>query len=635
MPPRPDYVPQLATLVDKPPSGDEWLHEIKYDGYRIGARVRKGRVSLYTRNGNDWTAAFPEVADAVDNLRLDDALIDGEVAVVLPDGRTSFQALQNTGAGDNRGTLVYFVFDLLRRDGKNLERLSLEERKALLKKLVGGRSTGRIRFSEHIEGNGEAFFGEACRAGLEGIVSKRRDQSYRAGRHGGWVKTKCVQRQEFVVGGFTDPEGMRAGIGALLIGYYEGDRLVFCGKVGTGFTHKLALELRGRLDRIEQNACPFAPPPAGWLGRNAHWVNPELVCEVVFTEWTADGKIRHPSFQGLRGDKDPKQITREKPVARAFKARESESLTGRTSHKGSSRRSRVTVEGVDISHPDRILYPKLKLTKVDVARYYESIKEWIVPHVAGRPLTLVRCPEGISGECFFMKHSKVWAPKALRRVRIKEKTKLGEYLIADDISGVVSLAQMDVLEIHTWNSIFEDDERPNRLVFDLDPGDDVDWQAVVRGARMVRDALTALKLESFVKTTGGHGLHVVVPLTPHADWKQCLDFSRALSERFEQAQPELYTTAFAKAGRSRKILIDYLRNNRTNTSIAAYSTRAREGAPVSVPITWEELRVSLDPRSFTVLTLPKRLARLKADPWAGYWKCRQKLTVQLVRAVVA
>jgi len=625
MPPRPDYVPQLATLVDKPPSGDEWLHEIKYDGYRIGARVRTGRVSLYTRNGNDWTAAFPEVAEAVAKLGLDEALIDGEVAVVLPDGRTSFQALQNTRAGDNRGTLVYFVFDLLRVSGKNLESLPLDERKAMLKKLVGGRSTGRIRFSDHIEGTGEVFFAEACRAGLEGIVSKRRDQPHRAGRHGGWVKTKCVQRQEFVIGGFTDPEGTRAGIGALLIGYYEGDRLVFCGKVGTGFTHKLALELRARLERIEQKICPFAQSPAGWLGRNAHWVKPALVCEVVFTEWTSDGKIRHPSFQGLRADKDPKEIRREKPVT-------IQSPRGRAL-KGRATAERATVVDVALSHPDRILYPDLKLTKLDIAKYYESIAEWIVPHAAGRPLTLVRCPEGIGGECLFMKHSKVWAPKALRRVRIKEKTKLGEYLIADDISGIVSLAQMDVLEIHTWNSIFEDVERPNRLVFDLDPGDEVNWQAVARGARMVRDALTALKLESFLKTTGGRGLHVVVPLTPHADWKQCLDFARALSERFEQAQPERYTTAFAKAGRSRKILIDYLRNNRTNTSIAAYSTRAREGAPVSVPLTWEELRVGLDPRSFTVLTVPRRLARLKADPWAGYWKCHQKLTVQLVRAV--
>jgi bifunctional non-homologous end joining protein LigD len=629
MPPRNDYVPQLATLVDTPPSGDEWLHEIKYDGYRIGARVRNGHVSLYTRNGNDWTAAFPEVADAVDQLGLDDALIDGEVAVVLPDGRTSFQALQNTAGGGRRGTLVYFVFDLLRIKGETLESRPLEERKALLKKLVGSRSTGRIRFSEHIDGNGQAFFLEACRAGLEGIVSKRRDQPYRAGRHGGWVKTKCVQRQEFVIGGFTDPEGMRAGIGALLIGYYDGGRLVFCGKVGTGFTHKLALELRARLDRIEQTTCPFPSPPAGWLGRNAHWVKPELVGEVEFTEWTSDGKIRHPSFQGLRSDKNPKEIIREQPARRKGAPYTADPGAGR----GLTPRQNVpmVVANVAISHPDRVLYPDRKLTKLDIARYYESIAKWIVPHVAGRPLTLVRCPEGIAGDCFFMKHSKVWAPKALRRVRIKEKTKLGEYLIADDISGIVGLAQMGVLEIHTWNSVFEDVERPNRLVFDLDPGDDVEWPAVVRGARMVRDALTALKLESFVKTTGGRGLHVVVPLTPHADWTQCLDFSRALSEQFEVAQPELYTTAFAKAGRSRKILIDYLRNNRTNTSIAAYSTRAREGAPVSVPLTWEELRVSTDPSSFSVVTLPKRLAKLKTDPWAGYWKCRQKLTAQLLR----
>ena len=646
MPPRPDYVPQLATLVDTPPSGDEWLHEIKYDGYRIGARVRQGRVSLYTRNGNDWTAAFPEVADAVAKLGLDDALIDGEVAVVLPDGRTSFQALQNTAGGGSRGTLVYFVFDLLRLNGENLESRLLEGRKVLLKKLVGSRSTGRIRFSEHIAGNGQAFFSEACRAGLEGIVSKRRDQPYRAGRHGGWVKTKCVQRQEFVIGGFTDPEGMRAGIGALLIGYYEGDRLMFCGKVGTGFTHKLALELRARLARVEQKTCPFTPLPAGSLGRNAHWVKPELVCEVEFTEWTTDGKIRHPSFQGLRADKDPKEITREKPVVAdptgPRRVRQSTNrISTREGRNTSAGRTQVRrnendniVAGVPISHPDRVLYPDLKLTKIDVARYYDSIAQWIVPHVAGRPLTLVRCPEGIRGECFFMKHSKLWAPKALRRVRIKEKTKLGEYLIADDISGIVSLAQMGVLEIHTWNSIFEDVERPNRLVFDLDPGDEVEWAAVVQGARMVRHALNALKLESFVKTTGGRGLHVVVPLTPHADWTQCLEFSRALGERFEQAQPELYTTAFAKTGRSGKVLIDYLRNNRTNTSIAAYSTRARDDAPVSVPLTWEELRVSLDPRSFTVLTVPKRLAKLKADPWVGYWQCRQKLTAQLARAVM-
>jgi bifunctional non-homologous end joining protein LigD len=312
-----DYVPQLATLVDAPPSGDEWIHEIKFDGYRIGARVRKGAVALYTRNGNDWTLTFPEIADAVRKLGLDDALIDGEVAVMLPDGRTSLQGLQHASSGPAaRGTLVYFAFDLLRLEGKRLETLPLHQRKARLKKLVGGRKTGRIRFSDHIDGRGDAFFAQACRLGLEGIVSKRRDLPYKPGRHGGWVKTKCVQRQEFVIGGFTDPEGMRAGLGALLIGVYEGERLVFCGRVGTGFTQKGAVELRARLERLARKTCPFSPPPSGPLARTAHWIKPDLVCEVSFAEWTSDGKIRHPSFQGLRADKKPRQVKRELPIHR-------------------------------------------------------------------------------------------------------------------------------------------------------------------------------------------------------------------------------------------------------------------------------------------------------------------------------
>jgi len=295
--------------------------------------------------------------------------------------------------------------------------------------------------------------------------------------------------------------------------------------------------------------------------------------------------------------------------------------------------ARPTVAGVGISNGDRVVYPQPRITKLDIARYYEQIAEWVVPHVARRPLTLVRCPEGLRGECFFMKHSKVWAPEPLRRVNIQEKTKVGEYLIADDLPGIVGLVQMGVLEIHTWNSAFEDVERPNRIVIDLDPGEDVTWRQVLDAARVVRNALEALDLASFPKTTGGRGLHVVLPLVPQADWSECLEFSRRLSEAIERTAPELYTTRFAKAGRSRKILIDYLRNNRTNTSIAAYSTRARAGAPVSVPVSWDELRPALKPESFTLQTVPRRLARLRADPWREYWKCRQKLTAGRLRSV--
>lgn len=309
-----EYRPQLAMLVKAPPAGDQWLHEIKFDGYRIGCRIRGGRVTLTSRNGHDWTAAFPEIVAAAAKLKARDALLDGEAAMVLPDGRTSFQALQHAFTGTApRAGLVYFVFDLLRHDGRSLEALPLEERKTRLRALVGRRTTGRIRYAAHVEGRGEEFFRQACRHGLEGIISKRRDEPYHAGRHGSWLKTKCTRRQEFVIGGFTDPEGMRSGLGALLIGHYEDGRLIFAGKVGTGFTHKGAIELRETLEAIAQARCPFDPPPAGALGRHAHWVRPTLVCEVVFTEWTDDGRIRHPSYQGLRRDKRPREVVRERP----------------------------------------------------------------------------------------------------------------------------------------------------------------------------------------------------------------------------------------------------------------------------------------------------------------------------------
>ena len=314
--PASEYRPQLATLVKQPPSGDQRVRELKYDGYRIGCRIRRGGVALYSRNGKEWTARFPEIVDAAKALPTTDALIDGEVCIVLPDGRTSFQALQQAFADErSRDSLTYFVFDLLRLDGERIEGRPLEERKARLKRLVGARRIkARIRYAEHVVGNGKAFFRQACRHGLEGIISKRRDQPYRPGRHGDWVKTKCTLGQELVIGGFTEPEGTRAGIGALLVGYYDRDgRLIFSGKVGTGFTHLLALELRKKLERLEQPTPPFATSPKG-VGRKVHWVRPQLVAEVAFTEWTSDGKIRHPSFKGLRADKKPREVTRERPA---------------------------------------------------------------------------------------------------------------------------------------------------------------------------------------------------------------------------------------------------------------------------------------------------------------------------------
>ncbi len=616
--PVPPFRAQLALLVPEAPEGDGWLHEVKYDGYRIGCAIESGEVTLWSRSGKDWTAQFPEVAGAARALPVRSALLDGEVAAVLPDGRTSFQALQNAFAGGARAPLAYFVFDLLHLDGEDLSRRPLLERKGALEALLGGRH-GVLRYAPHVAGGGAAVFREACRLGLEGIVSKRADQAYRPGRNASWVKTKCILRQELVIGGFTEPEGAaRDGIGALLVGVHEGGALRFAGKVGTGFTNASARALRGRLDGLVARECPFTPRPAGWLGRNAHWVRPVLVCEVAFTEWTGDGKIRHPSFQGLREDKKAEEVVRERPRTPVRPERPSTAK--------SKSKSNIEIAGVRISSPSRVVYPDLGLTKRDVAAYYEAVADVMVPHLRGRPLTLFHCPEGLGGECRFMKHSKVWAPEAVRRVRIPEKTKIGEYLVVDDARALLSVAQMDVLELHTWNSTVDRLEEPDRIVLDLDPGPEVRFAEVVRAARLVRDALGAVGLASFVKTTGGAGLHVVAPLVP-APWQACLGFSRAVATALARHDPRRFTVSFAKAGREAKILVDYLRNNRTNTSVAAFSTRARPGAPVSVPLAWEELSARLRPERFTLTTVPRRLRSLGSDPWAGYEAARGRLDV--------
>ena len=608
------FEPQLATLVRTPPEGDEWLHELKYDGYRIGCRLDGRNVSLVSRNGKDWTDRFPDVCAAAAELPVRRALLDGEVAVLLPDGRTSFQALQNVFSGGERANLVYFVFDLLHVDGEDVARLPLEQRKTRLAALLRSAAQKRLRYSEHVVGRGAEFLAHACRMGLEGIVSKRRDRPYTPGRGAAWLKTKCIKRQEFVVGGFTDPEGSRLGIGALLVGVRAADgTLAFAGKVGTGFTNRGAQELRRTLDGIEQAECPFTPTPPGSLGRHAHWVKPTLVAEVAFTEWTSDGKIRHPSFQGLREDKPVSDVRREKPVPPP--------------------RGTATVAGARLTHPDRVLWPELGFTKLDLARFYETIADRILPHVQRRPLTLVRCPGGVGTPCFYMKHSPAWAADGLQRVRIREKKKIGEYLIVDSLTALIGLVQMDVLEIHTWNSTIEHVEEPDRLVLDLDPGPEVRWAQVIEAARLVRSAFEALKLQSFVKTTGSAGLHVVVPLVPEAGWSECLSLARGIAEAIERQSPRLYTTAFPKAGRERKILIDYLRNNRTNTSVAAFSTRATPRAPVSVPLAWEELSTRLRSDHFTVRNLGKRLSGSKDDPWRAYWRCRQRIAPELLRAI--
>jgi bifunctional non-homologous end joining protein LigD len=644
--------PQLATLVTKAPTGEQWLHEIKYDGYRILARLEHGKVRLMSRNGRDWTDHFPAVAAGVSRLAAEQAMLDGEVAVILPDGTTSFQALQNALSGSGHNRLVYMVFDLLHLDGHDLTDARLEDRKALLKRLIEARGSAPLRYSDHVVGSGPEFIEHSCRAGLEGAVSKRRDAPYRGTRGSDWLKIKCLKQQEVVIGGYTDPEGTRIGLGALLGGVYEGSRLVYAGKIGTGFSSRTLLELKKRLESLAQATCPFDPKPTGVA--RAHWVKPELVAQVAFSEWTGDGKMRHPSFLGLREDKPAREVVRERALQpeQAVTSRAKSPLFGasdadptvaaktRRETSGQSHESKpsssgtrpgrdghgaVAVAGVRLTHPDRVLYPPQGTTKLGLARFYESIAEWILPHLKDRPTTLVRCPEGTQGECFYQKHVSYWAPDSVRRVKIRQQKKIGDYLVVDDLPALIGLVQIGILEIHTWNSVVEQLERPDRIVLDLDPGPGVDWPRVIDAARLVRARLEAVGLQSFVKTTGSKGLHVVVPLNPGTTWEEGSAFARAVAESMVRDDPRAYIARMAKAERRGKIFIDYLRNVRGATSVAAYSTRAKPEATVSVPLDWDELSAAIRSDHYTIANLSSRLRRLKADPWARYWTIRQKL----------
>jgi bifunctional non-homologous end joining protein LigD len=633
--------PELATLVSEAPEGDDWVHEIKFDGYRILARLEDGRARLMSRNDKDWTARFPDVAGAVARLSARRALIDGEVVVLMPDGTSSFQGLQNLLNGERRGELVYMVFDLLHLDGRDLTTLPLEERKAALRALVVERAAGVVRYSAHVVGGGVEFLRQACRLRLEGAVAKRRDAPYRSGRGRDWLKVKCGRRQEVVIGGFTRGEGSRVGLGALLVGVHEGPRLVFAGKVGTGFDAKSLRALTARLAKLERRDSPFDPAPRM---PGARWVKPELVAEVAFTEWTSDGKMRHPSFQGLREDKPAADVTREvetgASVARRRGAAEDASPARAGTRVRGARRSRrapaasasapalagdgPTVGGVRLTHPDRVFFPNPRITKLDLARYYESIAEWILPHLAGRPTTLVRCPDGIDGQCFYQRHAGPGAAGgALRRVKVSGHK--GDALVVDSLAGLISVVQLGILEIHTWNATTDELERPDRIVLDLDPGPGVTWRRVIEAARLVHRMLERVGLESFVKTSGGKGLHVVAPLSPGATWDETGAFTRAVAETLARHQPDRFTATMAKAARPGKIYVDYLRNRRAATTVAAYSTRARAGAPVSMPVAWDEISPRVTAERFTVETVPARLAARRADPWIGYLKVRQRL----------
>jgi bifunctional non-homologous end joining protein LigD len=621
----PDFIePELATLVDAAPEGKEYLHEIKLDGYRLLARTANGNATLASRRGNDWSSRLPGLVAALTKLGLDDSMLDGEVVVFRGDGVTDFQALQNSLDAGKNAACIYVVFDALYLDGEDLRGKPLLERKKALSARLTKKALGKspVRLGDYVVGDGPTFFEQACKLGLEGILSKRVDSTYESRRTRSWLKVKCVSRQEFVIGGFTEPGGSRAHFGALLLGVQEADGLHYVGKVGTGFTAESLEELSQRMKKLEQKTAPFVNPPRGADARGVHWLAPELVGEVQFTERTKDGILRHPSFHGLRDDKAPRDVHTERP-AKAEKAKSAAS-----SPRAAKRPATKADEGpaFEVTHPERVLYAEQGITKGELAAYYSHVSSWILPHVVGRPLTLVRCPEGVGKQCFFQKHPSRGMSKAIDTIPIQEKKSKTEYMVIHDRAGLNGLVQMGALEIHVWGSRTEDVEKPDFLTFDLDPDQDLAWTRVVEAATELRATMAKIGLTAFVKTTGGKGLHVVVPVLPELPWDTAKNFAKTIVEAMAQRNPDRYLTTMTKAKRRGKIFLDYLRNGRGATAIVPYSTRAREGAPVAVPLTWKEMESSKALPVFDVRTVPDRLASLKEDPWKDFDAARASMT---------
>jgi bifunctional non-homologous end joining protein LigD len=593
--------PQKATLVDAVPSGAAWLHEMKYDGYRCLLALAGGAARIYTRTGLDWTAKFPEIAEAAGAIQCDRALLDGEIVAVDDKGNTGFSALQQAISEGGRG-LSLFLFDALEIDGRKLDRLPNVERKQRLAALLGEGVPPFILYADHIAGKGEQLFEAMCKAGQEGIISKKADAPYRSGRTKNWLKVKCTRRQEFVIVGWTESDKKGRGFRALLLGLNEGGKLRYAGKVGTGFSIALQHELRARLEEIEVAEPPAEVPRAE--ARGAHWVKPVLVAEIAFAEFTADHVVRHASFLGLRGDKPAKEVVPEEPEPVPAPAD----------------------DGVRITNPDRIVFPDSKVTKGDLVAYYRAIGAPMMVWTASRPISLVRCPQGRAKKCFFQKHDSGTFGPHVHHVPIREKDgHLEDYLYVDGPAGVVACVQMGTIEFHGWGSRVEDVEKPDRIVFDLDPDVGLDFALVKKAAKDLRRHLADMGLQTFPMLTGGKGVHVVVPLTPKAEWPEVKDFAQRFALALAEAEPERFTAALSKAKRTGRIFIDYLRNQRGATAIMPYSARAREGAPVAAPINWEELDEMESGARFTVRDADLLLDRAASRLLMGWGEAAQAL----------
>ncbi|MEA3053093.1 MAG: bifunctional non-ous end joining protein LigD [Sphingomonadales bacterium] len=596
--------PQKATLVDHVPAGSGWIHEMKYDGYRCLLAVAGGKAKVYTRSGLDWSDKFPEIVEAAGQLEVGSALLDGEIVSLDDKGNTGFSALQQAISEGGRG-LTLFLFDALEIDGENLAALPTIERKNRLAALVGDGRPPTLLYAEHIVGHGEKLFDAMCQAGQEGIISKRSDAPYRSGRTKSWLKIKCTYRQEFVILGWSESDKKGRGFRALLLGVHEDGKLRYAGKVGTGFSNRVQHDLGERFGRLAATT-PAAPVPRP-EARGAHWVKPELVAEVAFAEFTAEGVVRHASFLGLRGDKKADEVVEEtpQPVERAAPAEG---------------------DGVKISNPERILFPDAGVTKGDLVDYYRTIGPMMMEWAAKRPLSLVRCPQGRARKCFFQKHNTGSFGPHVHQIPIEEKKgQIEDYVFVEETPGIIACTQMGTIEFHGWGSSVADIEKPDRLVFDIDPDEGLSFDQVRRTARDLHRHLADMGLQSFPMTTGGKGLHVVVPLTPEAEWPEVKDFAQRFAVALATAEPERFTANLAKAKRKGRIFLDYLRNQRGATAILPYSARARERAPVAAPIGWDELEDLKSGAPFTVRDGALLLERASGRALQGWGEASQVL----------
>ncbi|CAN5845277.1 DNA ligase D [soil metagenome] len=615
--------PQLATLVDGVPPGDDWLWEIKFDGYRLLTRVdSKGEVRCFTRNGHDWSHKLSALVKSVAASKLAPCWLDGEIVVPDAEGSPDFQALQNAFDSSQTDRIRYFVFDLPYHGGQDLRAVPLVQRRALLQKLLAP-AQGAVRFSEAFERDPAALLESARQAGLEGLIGKRKGSSYRSDRSPDWVKLKTRMRQEFVIGGYTDPKGSRAGIGSLLLGVHDdAGKLRFAGNVGTGFDDRTLAALKARLVRIQSKRSPFADAPAKVGARGdmtPHWVAPTLIAEVSFAQWTNTGRIRHSVFHGLREDKPAREVSVERPskVTAAKAPSRGEAAKGASAQTASARAAAsATPPTLRLTHAERVIDTASGVTKGELVDFYATVAPLMLPHLKQRPVSLMRAPTGVAGTTFFQKHADATAIAGVDQLDPSYFPEHAALLAIGSAQGVLAAAQMNVIEFHTWNATTKNIHKPDRLIFDLDPGEGVAWPQVQEAASLMRAFLVELGLKSLLKTSGGKGLHVIVPIRPQHGWETLKDFSQAIVAHMAQVIPQRFVVKSGPKNRMGRIFIDYLRNGLGATTVCAWSARARAGLGVSVPVAWDELGSLTSGAHWTVRNIDARVP-VGNTPWAG------------------